>query len=495
MRWPDIMRARKSGGMRGFFVFVIAAVLFNCTAFTHGCKRSGRRVNVILIIVDALRADHLGAYGYEKPASPFFDAWSRKGILFENCMSQSSWTKTSMASLLTGMEAETTRVFAFKDTLPEEAVTMAEVLSANGYQTAYVQTNAWLYNEFAFGQGFENRAQLGPETDKWPEKKAAYRAWAVNEQAERWLEDRDRDRPFFLYLHYMDVHSPYIPPPPHNTIFDPDFPRELRDYIFTMKYIYNNLTFSSTAERIFEKLKSDHDMLGHLVSLYDGEINYFDAEFRKLMRTLEEKDLFDNTLIIFGSDHGEQFMEHGKLRHANSLYIEELHVPLVFCLPGVLPEEKRIETPVRNLDIFPTVMDILGIKHNLPVEGGSLYDLMRGRSRGYEPGQSFSRLKIESEWPINRQDQASLRDGEWVIIRDHLRGVEELYNLDEDPQEHKDLSLDMPKVLKEMSFKLDESVRLSGEARTLAGLPEAPRKTELDEHMKESLEAIGYINR
>ncbi len=478
-------------------------IFFSGLSVFSGCSRSQNAPNVILIIVDALRADHLGAYGYAQKTSPFFDRWCKQGALFEHVTSQSSWTKTSMASLLSGLEAETVQVFLYEDTLPEEVDTLAEILSRHGYQTGYVQTNPWLLDKFGFHQGYDDYAQLGPDTENWPEKKVAYRAWAVNEQARIWLSGRDRERPFFLYLHYMDVHSPYIPPPPHNRLFDPEFPRELRDYIFSLKFLYDDLTFSPLAEKLFEKLKKDQDMLSHLISLYDGEIHYFDQEFEKLIAYLEKMGLLENTLIVLASDHGEQFLEHGKLRHANSLYREELEVPLVFSLPRRVPPGKRIAQHVRNLDILPTILDILRIKHDLRLAGRTLTPFFKGQAYSGK-GQmvpAFSGLKMindtrqKSARPRDDLDYASIRYREWVLIRDRIKGSEELYNLTQDSGEKHDLVRQRPDIVEDLSLRLDEHFRSAASLREELGMPGVPVKTLIDDETRKRLEAVGYFTR
>ncbi len=463
-----------------------------------GCTKKKSSPNVLLIVVDALRADKLGAYGYERDTSPFFDTWSSKGALFENVTSQSSWTKTSMASMLTGLEAETVQVFFYEDTLPDEALTIAEILSRRGYQTAYVQTNQWLLDKFGFNQGFEDYSQLGPVTEKWPEKKSAYRAWAVNEQARLWLEGRDRSRPFFLYLHYMDVHGPYVPPPPHNRIFDPEFPRELRDYIFSIKFLYEQ-EFSETAEELYKRLMQEHDLLAHLRSLYDGEIHYFDKELEKLMSGLEEMGLVENTLIVFASDHGEQFLEHGKLRHANSLYAEEVKVPLVFSLPGAIKAGNRVSRPVRNTDILPTVLDIIGIKEEgLETEGRSLLSHVKGRSDNLQEAPAFSRLRSsggQDNHAGEELDCASIRYGEWALIRDFSNGSNELYNVVKDPGEKNNMVNEYTDTFNELSLRLEDQLEKSLKIRTRLGLPSTPVKTTIDEDTRRKLEAAGYFRK
>jgi arylsulfatase A-like enzyme len=491
-----VLRIRPNTASGVWMLAILGIIFFSGLLVFSACSRNQKRANVLLIVVDALRADHLGAYGYARETSPFFDRFSKQGVLFEHVTSQSSWTKTSMASLFSGLEAETVQVFGFKDTYPEEVLTLAEILSRHGYETSHIQTNAWLYQEFGFNQGFGDYAVLRSNTERWPDKKAAIRAWAVNEQARAWLSSRDRDRPFFLYLHYMDVHDPYIPPPPHNRMFDPEFPRELRDYIFSLKFLRNEkYIFSPTAEQLYEQLKQDQDMLAHLISLYDGEIHYFDQEFESLMAYLEETGLIENTLIIFASDHGEQFLEHGALRHGTSLYREELEVPLVFSLPGALPADRRIKHPVRNLDIMPTVLDILGIQEELELEGRSLYPLMRGRADKVEPACAYSRLRLLYDFPENNRDQALIQDREWVLIKDFIRGSQELYNLAEDPDEKHDLADKRPDRVKDLSARLVEHLETVPALRNRLGLPDVPVKIRLDEKIRKSLEAVGYFNK
>jgi arylsulfatase A-like enzyme len=327
--------------------------------------------NLVLIVVDTLRADSMTPYGFERDTSPEVAAWASRGVLFERARSQSSWTKMSMASLVTSLWPRSHGVREAKDGLAESAVTLAEVLRDAGYATYGVQTNGWLHQSFGFHQGFDRymfpkgggHPRLG-QPSLWPH------AGRVYEESVRLLDAHDRARPFFLYLHFMDVHE--YAAPPHYKSFGTD---NKGAYLAAVRWV------DDTVRRVREKLAAA-DHLGR-------------------------------TVIAFAADHGETFGEHGVHGHARNVLTPVVWVPLVFRLPFRV-EPVRIATQVRNVDLAPTLLDLAGLPVPPSFEGSSLVPLLTGAAA--EPDRpSYAGLGV----PLfpDASVQTAVSDGAWTYAR------------------------------------------------------------------------------
>ena len=289
------------------FLFLFLVLLAGC-----GLRGGSRPPNIIVILVDTLRADHLGCYGYARPTSPFLDSLAARAVFFESCSAVAPRTEPSVASLFTSLypsrhgAVNSLTVRDQKQVLPERVVTLAEMFRANGYGTAAVLTNGNASARFGYAQGFETSPMLHDA-----------RAAAVGTRALAELGKLGAERPFFLYLHYMDPHSPYLPPVPYQNHFDPE---------------YRGTILGTSHEQIFRILAGEETAtardIEHLIAQYDGEILYLDQALRTLFSALRAEGYLENTLILFTADHGEEFWDHGKLFHGYTLYQEQLHVPL-----------------------------------------------------------------------------------------------------------------------------------------------------------------------
>jgi len=305
-------------------------------------------VNVVLICIDTLRSDHLGTYGYEaNPTTPRLDEFAEQSIVFEDVWATSGWTKPSVPSFLTGtMPAQhgvyegsaRARVGAVTDVLPERAETLAERFSEAGYQTAAFVKNAQLRRGNGFEQGFD--LYLDEAGD----------AREIRWQAMDWIDTRDPKRPFFLYLHLLDVHWPYPVPEEYATRFasEEDIQRfrggesrELRDAIND-----GDVPFADSDRRALE-------------NLYDGALSYVDEQLGQLLQSLDERALGPATVVSVISDHGEEFGEHGRIGHGHGLYENLLQVPWILRVPGRAP--MRHAAPASLLDLFPTLLAAVGL--------------------------------------------------------------------------------------------------------------------------------------
>lgn len=326
----------------------VLALLAACGADSVTTERPP---DVVLICLDTVRADHLGCYGYERrDTTPWMDALAARSTVFEECSATAGWTKPSVPSFLTGTYPLQHGVYrgdardatgVFSDVLPDEARTLAEVFGEVGYQTAAFVKNAQLRDGMGFEQGFDLYVDQAGD------------AREIRWQASDWLEDRDPERPFFLYLHFLDAHWPYPVPEEYATLFaneevvgsirSEDW-RELRDEV-------------NSGER--ELTAEEREAL---IGLYDGALRYLDDQLARLERRLPP-----DTVICIVSDHGEEFGEHGKIGHGHGLWENLLDVPWILHAPGRRPA--RVETPVSLVDLYPTLIAAAGLDVDAGSEG------------------------------------------------------------------------------------------------------------------------------
>jgi arylsulfatase A-like enzyme len=471
------------------------------------------RMNVVLVLIDTLRADHLGCYGYERIETPVMDRLANEGMAFTRAFSTASWTRPSTASLLTSLYPTEHGAISGRpeDMLPESRLTLAEVLQAEGYSTVGILGNDTIRSSLGFGQGFDTcvdtsdiprrNAQLNnlillralqytPFRWKFPCDNGIFpRAAEINSALQEIL-DVGAQQPFFLYLHYVDPHSPYGSPPPFHRMYDPDYqgttvamPEKplwlLREDASHPPYTHVPLTLT----------KRD---LTHLVALYDEDITYMDHHLGQMLKALEGQGLLDNALVIITSDHGEEFLEHGGIEHGETLFDDQVHVPLIFWSRQELPQLVDTNGLVSLVDVMPTILEVLGIA--VP-EGLSGQSLVSGDQAGSpdEPVHEF--IFAEENCPIDRRfvdimlrteteklmlSKVSpfLLDGDWEEIH--------YYDLVNDPGEQRNLAMMKPGRVAELHEKLASFMDSLQKAETTS----AP---EMDAATKARLRALGYI--
>ncbi|MCP4655606.1 MAG: sulfatase, partial [bacterium] len=291
---------------------------------------------VILIVADTLRSDHLDAYGYPRPTAPVLSRLAAEGVLFRDCIAQASWTKVSMASILSSLYPTTHGVALPEDRLPSSARTLAEVYRDAGYATLSLSSIFFNGRSTNLHQGFEEFHEADSLADHQPSKTS-------REYMDRllpWLETH-REVPFFVLLHVFDPHDPFRPYRPYDTrwteVSDLEAHRqERRRTVQLMEDRLHNLARPLREELLAADVDPEAFVRTEL-ALYDGSIRAMDAEIGRLVERLKELGLDESTLVAFTSDHGEEFLEHGRHFHGQSVYGELLRVPLVLWWPGVLP--------------------------------------------------------------------------------------------------------------------------------------------------------------
>ena len=410
--------------------------------------------NLLFVVVDTVRADHLSTYGYERETSPTLDRLAAEGIVFDQAISQSSWTMPATASLLTGLYP-TEHGVTDAQPLPLDLDTVAERLQRLGFSTLGVSANPLVGDAEGFHQGHERFVHL-----PWA------RAGTINELVVQLLREHAGSR-WFMYVHYIDPHDPYAAPEPYGSTFldvqsgNPRFgdPAEFRRLVDAVNF------GQGTAEW-------DETDVAYLEAAYDGEIRYWDAAFGQLLDTLLERGLLDDTFVIVTSDHGEEFLEHGKLKHGPHLYEESIRVPLLVWGPGLQAERHPLPVETRNLaKLAPWLLGFAG-------EEPGLIDVLAARR-----GLAFSHTGHGLlDGRPGRVELASVRDSRWKFLEHPGLGRRELYDLHSDPGETTDLHSNDSTSASRYALLLGRWLA-ARQARPPASEPEV-----LDE-----LRALGYI--
>ncbi len=325
--------------------------------------------NLIIISLDTLRADHLGCYGYRTETSPNIDAFASEGVQFDRAISQSSWTLPAHASLFTGFYPSVHGAVSKRRSIPQSFLTLAEILRDAGYFTAAFTGGGYLNPIFGFRQGFmEYRHLHSVDSDEVME-----------------YLDRHAGEPFFLFLHTYKIHNYHVPDDMMDRV-QGDFGGEFEDLESIMSFVDRHL-YVDLDDESWKRME-------YLHSRYDVAIVYIDEQFGSLMQGLRERELADNTLIVLLSDHGEEFGEHRRTYHGGTLYNEQLHVPLIMKLTGVIPEGLILDDVVELMDTFPTVLEYLGIQAAAGIDGRSLVPLIEEHG-GTLDGLAFSEISSD----------------------------------------------------------------------------------------------------
>lgn len=330
-------------------------------------SRPGRGAyNLVLVSLDTLRADHLGCYGYDRDLSPHIDSFASESIQFMKAVSQSSWTLPAHASLFTGYYPSAIGAVNRHRSIPLSFPMLGEILRDAGYSTAAFTGGGYLNPIYGFAQGFE-----------------AYEHYSAFDSDPVWrFIDGAGDRPFFLFLHTYKVHNYYVPPELMDRLGD-EFKEEFGDLESIMSFVDRHLFVDLNDET--------RPRMEHLRDRYDLSILHIDRQFGSLMDGLEERGLLGETLIVFFSDHGEEFGEHGRTYHGGTLYNEQIHVPLLLRLPGGRAEGKKIPEIVELMDVFPTILEYLDMRAPREIDGESLVPLIEGTGGG-TGGMAFSEI-------------------------------------------------------------------------------------------------------
>lgn len=419
--------------------------------------------NVLLIVVDTLGAAHVQVYDAKLETTPYVARWAENATVFERAYSGAPWTKPAIASIFTGLYPRSHGVMRLGSPLPSGQVTLAERLRDAGFHTRGIVSHTLLHAEHGFHQGFE-RYELVPLR---AEVHAAITGDLVSDRAVAQIQSyaRDPKRPFFLFLHYFDPHFNYQHHPAHDRSswyegpLTPGMPfRELRDRIPTL---------------------TDEDRR-YLVDLYHEEILFTDLQIQRVFDALKASGLEKDTLVIFTSDHGEEFLEHGALGHTRTLYEELIRVPLIIAWPRGFTRA-RVAEPVSTVDLTPTILALLGIDDGSEFQGRPLFSA-DGKLVSHPERPLFSEVDFES--PGIRAHKSGLVRGWWKYVEDLLANETFQFDLQNDPQE-RDNVYD-PTAVVSQSLERDHSDRPTPALHDPSDVLE-PNAEEI-----ERLRALGY---
>jgi arylsulfatase A-like enzyme len=446
----------------------------------------------VLVTIDTLRADRLGCYGEKRPITPRIDRLAAAGMLFERASTSLPRTTQSVASILTGRFPKGHRARGLFSSLPDANVTLAEALKEAGYATAAVTSNSFLRP----GQGFEQGFDL---YDNPPERWDGDSAVAVTARALGWLENRPADRPFFLWVHYLDPHWTYAPAAPFDAAFDPEFGGP-----FTL---YDDLAAGLlTKGDVIFRNRLDAAGVRHVTALYEGEIAQVDAALGPLLDALGRLD--PPPLVVLTSDHGESLGEQRYyFAHGEYLYESTLRIPLIAAWSGRIPAGSRSTALVQNIDIAPTIAALVGVSRLRDVDGrpALLPDRRQDRDAvsGFLPGPGHDLVFAESDFqlihPENPRYYIPGPAGRWSAVSDGCHKLiriprpagpqYEAYDLLDDPGETRDLG----------EAGLDAAVRARLQ-RALYGFTDSdpgaggPREPALSPEERQRLRSLGYVN-
>jgi arylsulfatase A-like enzyme len=428
-----------------------------------GKRQHAKSPNIILITLDTTRADRLGCYGYRRQTSANIDKLADESVLYTRAIAPSSWTLPSHASLFTGKFTsshgarydpegpllltdaisgpESWGVYRARG-LAQNEVTLAEVLKETGYTTAAVVGGPWMKRIFGLNKGFDyyNDSQISTVNGRL--------ASQVTTSALNWLERR-REKKFFLFLNYFDPHGPYSPPEG-----------------FALRFLPKGTNFTGRKPTLEE-----------INALYDAEILYMDHYIGRFLQKLKVENLYNDTLIIVTSDHGELFGEHGKFGHGHYLYQEELHVPLFIKYPAGEMSPKRTDLRVQLTDILPMIYERVGI--TIP-----------GNIQGTSPSQIKHPIIAETyPLPLISKDGSwqSIFEGDFKFIW-NSKNQHMLFNLKDDPEENVNIIVQDSKRTERMWAQMEQY---------LAKLPKpglAVPAGEPDDQTREALKSLGYVN-
>jgi len=460
---------------------------------------------VILIWTDTLRKDHLQTYGYSRETSPNISKLANEGVKFTDAIAQATWTKVATPAMMTSLYPTTNGVHKFYDRLPSSATTLAEVFYNAGFATVNYCGNLFTGKFSNLHQGFEEVNEDVSLADPNSSKN-------TRETIDRflpWLESH-KSVPFFAFLHLYDPHDPYKPKAPYDTLWaDPARDKqqeiELKKIVVAIDTPLMRL-FKMPTKDEFQKAGVDpKPFIQYNIDLYDGSIRGMDTEIGRLMEKVKALDLDKKTMIVIAGDHGEEFLDHGKTFHGQSVYGELTDVTLIFWAPQFLPKNKVVSETVEMVDLMPTILELCNLRGPKEMQGESLVPLFKNVSDSHnaEAGDWKQRPAISERAntgedngappPYNYEAYAII-SGQWKLIHNVLSQAGqpefELFDRTKDAYDHHDVAANHPEIVQKLSREIDlwkqhaEAVKLKSDSESTQNMT-----TEEIERLR----ALGYI--
>ncbi|PWU10427.1 MAG: hypothetical protein C5B51_04305 [Terriglobia bacterium] len=458
---------------------------------------SSKEPNVLLIVLDTVRADHLSIYGYPRETTPNLAQLARDSELYTHAISAADFTLSSHASLFTGLYPSWHGAYCqppdagFGRRMDEHVPTLAEILDQHNYFTAAVAANLYLRTDFGLSRGFQNVRIPRPvpvlPTENWyllrrPLRRVlSYafdtaqfdrlntRAEDIDQELFSVLEQRPAGAPFFAFVNYMDAHFPYVPPAP----FDRKFAGK--------NYQLSEYDLDAEQQDISGGQPVPPGYKNHVLSQYDGGIAYVDAQVGNVVRWLKQRNLYDNTMIVVTSDHGEAFGERSRVGHANSVYENLLHVVLMVKYPNSSKTGVK-DQPVSLIDVSPTILAALGIAPPATTQGHNLLQPVEGSREVF--GETFPCSVLQSPDCPRGCTARTVISWPYKFITS-TNGKRELFDLSADPDETHELSAVRPEVMRQLNADLHDWMK---------NIPSLSRqKVQVDNDSLRRLKSLGYV--
>jgi choline-sulfatase len=423
--------------------------------------------NVIVYLVDTLRADRLTPYNRKtRVQTPGMSRFTETAAVLTNARSQENWTKPSVATLLSSLLPWEHNTFSDATVLPNSVQVLPELLQQQGFFTAGFIANGYVSDKFGFKRGFTTYHNYIREGRRCV-------AQSVASDVLDWLDARPQDKPFFLYVHTIDAHVPYQPPRDYLELYD------AKSYDGPINFQKNSALLDAIKLGRLPVATRDRE---RLLSLYDAAISYHDVYFNVIMNGLEQRGLDDDTMVIVTADHGEEFWDHGSVGHGHSLFDELLHVPLLMRVPGVTHAGDRVRTNVGLVDVAPTILEALGIDPPETMTGRSFLPELMGQVAD-APRATVSGFM---------QGQRSLALGRYKIVQ-HEYTQSSLYDTRTDPQESRDVSTERPITLAYVRGMLGLTLGRDAGGAPRSSFQHNAKETQIDEDTERQLRALGYV--
>jgi len=438
--------------------------------------------NIIVVVMDTVRADHLSVYGYPRPTTPNLEKFAADAIRFDHAYATSSWTVSSHASLFTGLYSIGHGATAEGERLDDDRETVAELLRVSGYRTAAFSNNPWVSPLSNMTQGFEH---VEPLWQQPPASDPSGFPHPTNQAVFRWLAETEQ--PFFLFINYMEAHWPYEAPRRYQDLFvAPGLPEQLR----------KRSGFSALRWYV-DPSRFPAELVALRTALYDAELAYVDAVVGELLAHLKADGRWQDSLVIVTSDHGENFGDNGHQGHAFSLYDSTVRIPLLMRFPGGEKSGPNVRPdPVQLVDVFATMLAAAGVESDDPLVAGQ--DLRQGPVRdravlaeSYLPLRYLRRFPNGGKGAIEQKFKHRLRSvqvGDEKLIQTS-EGRTQLFDTRSDPAERIDRSAERPDRVTALQSELDQMLdRFGSRARTGSSTPA------LSDEARKSLRALGYVD-
>jgi arylsulfatase A-like enzyme len=451
---------------------------------------------VVLFFLDTVRRDRLDAYGFERETAPNLIRLAAQGVKFEDAIAQGAWTKVSVPSILTSTYPTSNGIYELNHRMPASGVTLAEVFREAGYATWATSSGRFTGRGSNLHQGLE----VLHEAESLPPDAGGKNARHFVDRFLPWLEAR-KDAPFFAMIHAVDPHSDYEPKRPYDTLWaEPDARKKHEEWTEKVKphiesEFMKNMGLPLKSE--LEKAGIDPEEFVKIeLDWYDGSIRGADVEFGRLLEKLDQLGIAEDTLVVFFTDHGEEFLDHGGHFHEENVYGELINVPLVMRWPGVLPEGRAVGETVQLLDLAPTILDLAGLPVPELMQGQSLKPLLAASGE-----QRFRPRPAISEWR-RRTDQLGTRivdafsiiEGGWKLVRNVERPADvpefELYHHESDPLDRKNVASEHPEIVQRLAQQLEAWQKWALE-RKLPSDGEAA--SEMTSEELQRLRSLGYV--